>query len=181
MYLRCTIARPTRWIAARRGTGSTIASSGTFSLACEVRSGSVCGAFGNGIADYDSAGLIPAGRVGVWAGAGSAAVKFDDVVLRSLAANLTVDGRFTDDTGNVRVSGGKLEFWNSDGTTRRAVLKHVRMSKGVTQVDLTYNNSFEQGVILHYQDSENFGVALLAQAGLGTSAVYYVEFVDGKK
>ncbi len=48
---------------------------------------------------------------------------FDDFRVRSLAAFCRVHGRFIDDAGNVRVSGGKLEFYNADGLTRRTVLE----------------------------------------------------------
>ena len=51
-----------------------------------------------------------------------------------MAKDLRVS-RFADDVGNVRASGGKLEFYNSDGTTRRTVLRHVRMSEGIVQVE----------------------------------------------
>jgi YD repeat-containing protein len=149
----------------------------TVTLTAEVRSGSVTGMVVAVIFDYD--GTVPAGRVGVWAGSDSATVKFDDYVVRSLAASCVVDGRFTDDVGNVRVNNGKLEFYNSDGTTRRCILRHVRMSTGVVQAKLTWTN-IPAGIILNYQDPENFGVAFFDTIG-GTVTPRYVEFVDGKK
>src|SRR5215813_3181313 len=63
----------------------------------------------NVISDYDSTNPIIAGQVGVWAGSGSAKVKFDNFECRNLAGFYAVDGRFIDDSGNVRVNSGKLE------------------------------------------------------------------------
>ncbi|MFO0836948.1 MAG: hypothetical protein U1D55_00355 [Phycisphaerae bacterium] len=164
------------WVAwGSSSAGAVSSSGGTFDLRCEVRSGSVCDMAS--ISNYNA--VIPAGQVGVWAGSGSGSVKFDNFVVRSLAANCVVDGRFTDDSGNVRVSGGYLEFFNSDGTTRRSVLRHVRLSTGVVQADLVYRSGITLGLLLHYQDPENF-MAVTLEGGPSNILAGVYEVVDGK-
>lgn len=117
--------------------------------------------------------------MGVWSGSGSATVKFDNFVVRSLAAGLAVDGRFTEDVGNVRIDGNALEF-HGDGVTRRSVLRHVRLGVGIVQVSWTFQTGIDAGVILNYQDAENFGVALLDNTSSNSLVVRYIEFVDGQ-
>jgi hypothetical protein len=53
------------------------------------------------------------------------------------------------------------------------------MSTGIVQADLTWQN-ISAGIILHYQDPENFGVALLDWNGT-SAAPKYEEFKDGHK
>lgn len=164
--------------------GSVSATGGTFNLRLEMRSGSVTGIYNgstNIIADTDTTATVFAGQVGVWAGTGSAHVTVDNFKCRNAAAFCMVDGRFEDELGNVRVSGGKLEFYNSDGTTRRSVLRHVRMGKAITQADLTFRNGVDAGIILHYQDPENFMVALLDDNGSGTVTPRLVRYINGDK
>jgi hypothetical protein len=59
-------------------------------------------------------------------------------------------------------------------------LRDLRISKRITQVDLTLQTGIDAGVIVHYQDPENFGVALLDDNGSGTVTPRWVEFVDGR-
>ena len=67
-------------------------------------------------------------------------VKFDEFVVRPAGANCIVDSGFADDAGNVRVNNGLLEFYNDDGSTRRTVLCHPRVSTGVVQAKVTWEN-----------------------------------------
>jgi hypothetical protein len=53
------------------------------------------------------------------------------------------------------------------------------MSEGITQVDLTFQTGIDAGIILHYQDPENFGVALLDDNGSGTVTPRWVQFKNG--
>jgi len=152
-----------------------------FTMTAEVRSG---------LADTYG-GTVPAGQVGLWSSRGTAN-SFDDFKVRSLAANAVVDGRFVDDVGNVRVNTltGQLEFLGDDGLSRRSTLRHVRLGPwydsqaqqpyhALVEVQQTWQ-SVSVGLILHYQDPENFGVALLDKF-LSTQAVArYVESVDGR-
>ena len=91
----------------------------------------------------DSNGTVYPGRVGIWAGTGSAAVKADNFKVRSLSADLTLDGRFADDIGSCSISGGKYVM-NSSGDTRQSVcltngMAGVRIGGAyVVQVDQTW-------------------------------------------
>jgi hypothetical protein len=68
----------------------------------------------------DSNGTVHPGRVGFWAGTGAAAVKGDNFKVRSLSADLALDGRFADDIGSCSISGGAYVM-NSSGDTRQSV------------------------------------------------------------
>jgi hypothetical protein len=61
---------------------------GTHSLSVEVRSGSIEQLPGN-MSAYNA--TVPAGKVGLWAGSGTASAKFDDFKLLDMAALVDVD------------------------------------------------------------------------------------------
>jgi hypothetical protein len=52
------------------------------------------------------------------------------------------------------------------------------MSTGVVQLGLKPQSGIDAGVIVNYQDPENFGVALLDHTSGSSFTPRYVEFVD---
>ncbi len=89
----------------RRSGGSGLSGGGTFTLSCEVRAGGVSQLPG-GLSAYST--TIPAGKVGVWAGSGSADVKADKFKMIDMGMPKDVDGRWYDTVGDTSLSGGKL-------------------------------------------------------------------------
>ncbi|MDX2197801.1 MAG: hypothetical protein SF069_02390 [Phycisphaerae bacterium] len=91
----------------------------------------------------DSNATVHPGRVGIWAGSGSAAVKGDNFKVRSLDADLALDGRFADDIGPCSIAGSAYVM-NSSGDTRQSVcltngMAGVRIGGAyVVQVDQTW-------------------------------------------
>ena len=142
----------------RASGGSVSGSGGTFNLAVEIRSGGVeC--LPSSIGNYTA--TIPAGQVGVWAGSSTASVKFDNFKALSLAAFADVEGRFWDDVGDTSLSSGKLNFAVVTGigsltVEKRAIRRGFRGGKYVLEVDATTVDEQSRGVILHYQDNENY-------------------------
>ncbi len=98
--------------------------------------------------------------------------------------------RFTADIGNVRVTGGKLEFYNSDGINRQCVLRHVRVgpeySGGssrdvIVQADVQIlQGLYDAGIIVNYQDPENYGMVVIRRH-IGRKSVEYREVINGSE
>ena len=144
-------------------TGAIGSSGGTFSLRCEIRSGSVEGMGTIGVADYNA--TIPAGKVGVWAGSDSGTVTFSDFRALNMAAAAEVNGLWYDDAGDTALSSGKLQMNAVTGIGTTSVEKHAlrrgfRGSKYVLEFDCPLNGY--TGAILHYQDPEDFMAVMFA-------------------
>ena len=135
--------------------GTPISSSGgTYTLNVDVRSG--------GVAEMPTAppvyyATIPAGRIGLWSGSGSASVKFDDFEVLDLGMPKEVDGRWFEQVGNTALSSGKLQFnVVSGGAEKVAIRRGFRGDKYVLEYDHDFVSGHIQGAVVHYQDAENF-------------------------
>ena len=114
----------------KRASGGSV-SAGTHALSCEVRSGRIEKI--TGMSDYSA--TIPAGQVGVWAGSGSASVKFDDFVALSMNSMVDIDGRWWDDVDGTSLVSGKLEFSSADDVEQHAIRRGFRGGKYVFEYD----------------------------------------------
>lgn len=163
------------------GNGGTVAGGGgTFDLSVDVRSGGASMM----ISGLSANGTVKPGQVGMWAGTGSAAVKVDNFKVQSLNADLAVDGRFHDDIGPCDINSSKYRM-SSAGDTRQSVLRHIRIGGNyVIQADVTARKDVPAGLIVNYQDPENYGVVVLslidgAISGVDATVAYH-EMVDGQ-
>ncbi len=158
--------------------GSVSGSGGTYSIALDIRAGAINGIVAAGTLLLPAAFGTAAGQVGVWAGAGSAAVKADNFVCRDMGGQFTVDGRFTSTGANVRVNSGALEFYNSDEAGRLAI-SGIRMGVGIVEVDMKVENDVDGGIVLHYQNPSNYNFAVINDTGSSKRLLLW-EVRDGK-
>jgi hypothetical protein len=140
----------------KRRNGGTVGA-GTHSLSVEVRSGSIERI--TGLNTYNA--TVPAGRVGVWAGSDSASAKFDDFKLLDMSVGVDIDGKWYDDVGDTALSSGKLRFGTAEDCEQHAIRRAFRGDKYVFEYDHPYDDAMTNGVILHYQDPENFMALVL--------------------
>ena len=112
--------------ALKDGRGTVGSGGGTFSLTADVRSGGVSNA---GIV-RDANGTIHPGQVGLWAGSGSAAVKGDNFKVRSLNADLALDGRFSPTT-SARAASSAGAMSCVAPATRRKVLRRIASESAI--------------------------------------------------
>ena len=115
-----------------------------------------------GLTDYNA--TVPAGKVGLWAGSGTASAKFDAFKLLDMAALVDVDGRWWDDVGDTSLVSGKLQFGGAESCEQHAIRRAFRGGKYVIEYDHPFDSGMTNGVILHYQDPENFMAVVITPA-----------------
>ncbi|MBI5864005.1 MAG: hypothetical protein HZB38_05780 [Planctomycetes bacterium] len=114
----------------------------------------------------------PAGQVGLWAGSSSANVQADVFQVLSQSAVAEVDGRWYSTVGNVGIASGALRFSVSSASSaggssaeKLAIRRGFRGSVYVVQARVPTASNDSTGVLLHYQDPENYMAVVFENGG----------------
>ena len=87
-----------------------------------------------------------------------------------MAAGVDIDGRWYDDVGGTSLVSGELVFSSDDDVEQHAVRRGFRGSKYVIEYNHPAANEDYNGVLLHYQDPENFMALVIRKRLIGTYA-----------